>query len=388
MRWSKYSISWAVSFLVLMLWVSREANAEANELTISQPASGVVLKPGDRIGVTVQQSPSLPRLYFTSGVGLLVNGPFLMSSPTGYDPYTFTISVLTNAQPGDYKLVATGSRAGTASVYTPGIDLVVQAQGLQSIIVPINPVALNYIGAMWLINIEGLAADGTIMSMPSTQCSYQSDNSTIASVSTTGVVSASGVGTASISISCQGLTATVSVTVLRGPRGDLNADGRVDIDDLNILGSALNMPANGPNDARDLNHDGIINALDAGILTSLCTYPECATRSGSTLIIGAASATPNVLWPPNQKTVPVALRVPTSGGSGAVSCSIAWVASNEPIDPGGDWIITGNLTLDLVANRLDTGTGRIYTMEVECRDGSGNSAAKSVLVNVPHDQGN
>jgi len=60
--------------------------------------------------------------------------------------------------------------------------------------------------------------------------------------------------------------------------GDLNGDGQVDKSDLNILMDALNTPANGPNDARDLNHDGVINALDARILVTLCTHPGCAVQ--------------------------------------------------------------------------------------------------------------
>jgi hypothetical protein len=70
----------------------------------------------------------------------------------------------------------------------------------------------------------------------------------------------------------------VVVSVPNNISGDLNGDGKADIDDLNILNSYLNTPASGPNDARDLNHDGVINALDARILTTLCTYARCATH--------------------------------------------------------------------------------------------------------------
>jgi hypothetical protein len=72
-------------------------------------------------------------------------------------------------------------------------------------------------------------------------------------------------------------TQNVSFTVA-AMRGDLNGDGQVDLADLHILDSFLNKPANGPNDPRDLNHDGVINALDARILVTLCTYSRCATR--------------------------------------------------------------------------------------------------------------
>jgi sugar lactone lactonase YvrE len=69
------------------------------------------------------------------------------------------------------------------------------------------------------------------------------------------------------------------VRVIKGvarARGDVNGDGQVDKVDLGLIMEALNTPANGPNDPRDLNHDGVINLLDARILVTLCTYPGCA----------------------------------------------------------------------------------------------------------------
>lgn len=60
-------------------------------------------------------------------------------------------------------------------------------------------------------------------------------------------------------------------------RGDLNADGIVDQADLEVLRFAVGSKASGPNDARDLNRDGKIDALDLRILSTLCTYPRCAS---------------------------------------------------------------------------------------------------------------
>jgi hypothetical protein len=74
------------------------------------------------------------------------------------------------------------------------------------------------------------------------------------------------------------------------------------------------------------------------------------------------------------------------------SCQIKSVASNEPINGTGDgntdpdWVITGPLTLQLRAERAGNGTGRTYTITVECTDGSGNSSTKDVTIVVAHDQ--
>jgi YVTN family beta-propeller protein len=102
--------------------------------------------------------------------------------------------------------------------------------------------------------------------------------------------------------------------------------------------------------------------------------------------ISAVGANPNVIWPPNHEMIPVTVSGSTSGGCGAVSCKIIAVSSNEPIDSGGDWIITGNLTLELEADRLGSGSGRVYTVTVQCTDASGNSVTKTTIVTVPHDQ--
>ena len=61
-------------------------------------------------------------------------------------------------------------------------------------------------------------------------------------------------------------------------RGDLDRDGDVDQNDLNLLLAARNQPATGPNDPRDLDGDGKITVLDARKLTLLCTRPRCATQ--------------------------------------------------------------------------------------------------------------
>jgi len=74
-------------------------------------------------------------------------------------------------------------------------------------------------------------------------------------------------------------------------------------------------------------------------------------------------------------------------------CSITSLTSNEPVnglgdgDMAPDWEITGNLTMNLRAERSGTGSGRIYMPTVACADGSGNSSQKTMTVTVPLSQG-
>jgi parallel beta-helix repeat protein len=123
------------------------------------------------------------------------------------------------------------------------------------------------------------------------------------------------------------------------------------------------------------------SASDSVVITVLDATPPS---------IGALTASPNVLSPANHDFVPVVVSVSVSDMcGGAVSCRIVSVVSNEPIrglggnDTSPDWQITGDLTLNLRAERSNKGDGRVYTITVECTDVSGNSSTSTVTVMVP-----
>jgi probable HAF family extracellular repeat protein len=104
------------------------------------------------------------------------------------------------------------------------------------------------------------------------------------------------------------------------------------------------------------------------------------------------TATPSALWPPRHQLVPVKVLVNASDDSGqAPACSIASVTSNEPDNNGGDGdtagdiVRTGSLSLQLRAERLGSGTGRIYTIDVACADASGNQSHGTTRVMVTND---
>ncbi len=109
--------------------------------------------------------------------------------------------------------------------------------------------------------------------------------------------------------------------------------------------------------------------------------------------ITSVTASPNVLWAPNHKMVPVTVSVVATDACDATpTCEIVSVTSNEPEnglgdgDTSPDWIITGAFTVDLRSERSGTGTGRIYTITVQCTDHSGNSSTGTVEVTVPYSQ--
>ena len=159
-----------------------------------------------------------------------------------------------------------------------------------------------------------------------------------------------------------------------------------------------------------------IAALSIGIVAAACsadgaraaTGPDAGVNSGGVLsaataactpdvtapVIASMSASPNVLWPPNHKFVPVSIATSVSDACDpAPHCAISSVSSNEPVnglgdgDTSPDWIVTGASTLLVRAERSGTGTGRVYTVGTTCTDAAGNPATGSTTVTVPHDQG-
>lgn len=113
-------------------------------------------------------------------------------------------------------------------------------------------------------------------------------------------------------------------------------------------------------------------------------------RDTTAPVIASVTATPGTLWSPNHKMHAVSVSVnATDAGAGMGVCKITSVGSNE----GGnahepDVELTGNLTVNLRAERDGNAAGRIYTIYVSCTDALGKASPKSATsVNVPHDQG-
>jgi hypothetical protein len=132
--------------------------------------------------------------------------------------------------------------------------------------------------------------------------------------------------------------------------------------------------------------DGLGTSTDIVVIEVVDTRPP---------EVQSATVTPAFLWAPNHKMTPAAVTVDvTDICDAAPTCRIISVASNEPANALGDgntapdWNITGALTVELRAERSGLGTGRTYTITVQCTDASANAAAtRDVLVSVPHDQG-
>lgn len=72
-----------------------------------------------------------------------------------------------------------------------------------------------------------------------------------------------------------GVGLTIATTTVAALDGDIDNDGDVDLNDLNLILQDRNQPASGPDDPRDLDGDGVITVLDARRLVLLCINPRC-----------------------------------------------------------------------------------------------------------------
>ena len=135
-----------------------------------------------------------------------------------------------------------------------------------------------------------------------------------------------------------------------------------------------------------------VNGTCTDLAGNLASYAVAGINIDKTPPTVACGATPNVLWPPNNKLVPVSASVTvTDTLSGAAGFRLNSVTSSEPDSGQGD--IQGfapgtpSTSGQLRAQRLGSGSGRVYTLNYVGVDKAGNSYTCASIVRVPHDQG-
>jgi len=128
---------------------------------------------------------------------------------------------------------------------------------------------------------------------------------------------------------------------------------------------------------------GLVSGKDVwGTLERLDTTPPSLT----------VSLSPNTLWPPNNKLMPITATITvTDDYDPAPEIQLVSITANEVLDindtndvqPGTD-----DRQFSLAAKRAGTNQARrIYTVTYSATDGSGNKTIASATVTVPHDQG-
>lgn len=100
-----------------------------------------------------------------------------------------------------------------------------------------------------------------------------------------------------------------------------------------------------------------------------------------------AVASPNLLWPANNKMVPIHINGVTDPSGGAVTLTVTSIFQDEPVAGSPDGTGVGTSSPAVRAERDGGGDGRVYHISFTATNSAGGSCTGSVTVGVPHDQG-
>jgi len=135
-----------------------------------------------------------------------------------------------------------------------------------------------------------------------------------------------------------------------------------------------------------------LDAIDAEGLTDADTVMVTVEDPPDSTppIISAVEVDPKVMWPPNHDFWPITVTVTASDDfDDAPVCRVVTVTHSEAINGNGDgdtdpdWDFTstlanqfqeGPLTVLMRAERTEAGSGRYYSVSVECQDSTGNTS--------------
>jgi hypothetical protein len=266
-----------VSIALCMAFVLRVFAQGTVSLAITSPINGAVVTAGQALPVSVNIASGT----YPNGLAVFGQQPIgvtAIQSVTG-STMSFTLTIPSNTPPGSYLITAAGPNSAKALVSSASISVVVErADAPTALSVHPAMAIFRFAGETLPFSVFATFSDGsTIDVTQSTHLSTTTEDSAFATVKN-GTISAVSSGQTNIDLQYGSITAKIPVSVPSTIRGDLNGDGIVDKADVALITDALNTPANGPNDARDLNHDGVINALDARIVVTLCTHPGCTSQ--------------------------------------------------------------------------------------------------------------
>jgi hypothetical protein len=249
----------------------------SSAISITSPVDGSIVAVGQNLPITVTVSAG------TSVIAVQVIGENIgITPPVSSPPYTFSL-VVPSTTIGRQRLTALGVVSPGDTVFSQSIVVDCEpTTALTALSANLSQISFQYPGQQIPLRAIGTLSGGSSLDVTeSSLTSYSSSNKAVATVDSTGLTTAVGAGTTTILINNGNRSASVNISVPAAIRGDLNADGKVDQDDVNVLLVALNTKATGSFDARDLNGDGVIDSSDLQLLAALCSLSGCVTNANA-----------------------------------------------------------------------------------------------------------
>jgi hypothetical protein len=182
----------------LCLLSVRPADAQT-AIQITAPASGTRVAPGATVTVSVSLGPGVT----VSEALILGENPIGLSNPLTAAPFQFPITIPTNINAGLYHLTADAIGSQGQDLQSASIVIDVEPSGsITSMLIQPGIILFKFSGDSLPVRVLGtLLAGGQVDLTESTLITYTSSNTKVATVSGTGVVTAIGPGTASITVS-------------------------------------------------------------------------------------------------------------------------------------------------------------------------------------------
>ncbi len=205
--WNLRSIN-LVSLAALALLAGAVRLHAQPSLQITSPADGTVVSPGQSVTVTVSASGTFLL------VALVGEDPLGFSQGLSAPPYNFTLTIPSNIPPDKYAVTAAGAYAQGESVTSLPILLVVEPTTIpQSYRTEPETLTNLWVGVKAHLRVIGRFADGSTANVTySTRTTYSTSDPGVATVDSSGVVTAVAPGNATILVN---RIAGVPVSVLQ-----------------------------------------------------------------------------------------------------------------------------------------------------------------------------
>ncbi len=133
------------------------------------------------------------------------------------------------------------------------------------------------------------------------------------------------------------------------------------------------------------------NQPDPNLANNTATF---TTEINLNPICTAATTGLGDLWPPNHKLVDGQIAGVTDPDGDPITLAVTGIQQDEPVNGGADGNTAPDATIgaggsfSVRAERAGTGDGRVYAIAFQATDGLGGECTATLLVGVPHDQGN